>query len=260
MTAEDYVRRVAYELRDLPWRMKRELVADLRRHLEELPEGTDFTAQLGRPHEYAAELREAEGLERRRGVLAFLQARRPRNLILAAVVLTVVGLAIGAVVWIDSYQPLQFGDTFQFPVGTRAAPGLNGESAVFHKGGRFQLGMNVFNNGRFTVRVLGVPYQPPTPWSARLLMSATQKYTGGVNPPFRPFHPVDLEPGDSIYLVLRGAYACHMGMGSGTSVGYDYFPLRYRFLWRTATTDIPFGQDLAIVFPRGCPAPSPSTP
>jgi uncharacterized membrane protein len=76
MIAEDYLRMVAFELRDLPWKMRRDIVSELRGHLDELPPGTDLGAQLGRPHEYAAELRSAAGLERRRGVIAFLRAPR----------------------------------------------------------------------------------------------------------------------------------------------------------------------------------------
>jgi len=55
MIAEDYVRMVAFELRDLPWRMRRDLVAELRGHLGELPAGTDLGERLGEPHEYAAD-------------------------------------------------------------------------------------------------------------------------------------------------------------------------------------------------------------
>ncbi len=49
MTADDYVRMVSFELRDLPWRMRHDLVAELREHLAELPQGTNLSAQLGAP-------------------------------------------------------------------------------------------------------------------------------------------------------------------------------------------------------------------
>jgi hypothetical protein len=57
MIAEDYVRMVAFKLRDLPWRIRRDLVSELRGHLDELPPGTDPGERLSRPHEYAAEMR-----------------------------------------------------------------------------------------------------------------------------------------------------------------------------------------------------------
>ena len=79
MTAEDYLRRVDVAVRDLPWRTRRELNSELRGHLAELPADTDFVERLGTPERYAADLRSAAGLERRRGPIAFLRARRPRN-------------------------------------------------------------------------------------------------------------------------------------------------------------------------------------
>src|SRR5262245_26244499 len=93
--AEDYVRQVDGALRDLPWSQRRDLVADLRNHLAELPPETDLVARLGTPVRYASDLRAAEGLERRHGPVAYLRARRPRNVALVAITLTTIGLAIG---------------------------------------------------------------------------------------------------------------------------------------------------------------------
>jgi hypothetical protein len=253
VTAETYVNRVAFELRDLPLGMRRELISELRGHLSELP--PDIAARLGTPEQYAADLRVSAGLERRRGVIAFLRARRPRNLILIVLALTVIGLTIGAVVWIDSYQPLAAGNSSQFPAGAKGEPGLNGESVVFHKGRPFQFGITVVNNRRFTVRVLGVPYVGPLPWTARLMMSPTAKNGVGIPQANTPFHPVDLKPGDVIFLLFKGVYACNTGWGAGTAETFDDFPVRYRFLWRTATTNIPLPESLAFSFPKGCPRP-----
>ena len=116
MTSAEYLRSVGYWLRDLPWGVRRDLLEELRDHLNELPDDTDLQARLGSPEEYAAELRSAAGLRHRRGVAAFLRARRPRNLILAAVALTAIGLAIGGVVWVQSYQPIGFGGGSLNPV------------------------------------------------------------------------------------------------------------------------------------------------
>lgn len=253
MNADVYLSRVDAALRDLPWGMRRELMSEVRGHLSELP--PDTAARLGTPEQYAADLRVSAGLERRRGVIAFLRARRPRNLILIGLALTVIGLAIGAVTWIDSYQPLVAGNSSIFPAGAKGEPGLNGEAVVFHKGRPFQFGITVANNGRFTVRVLGVPYVPPLPWTARLMMSPAVKNGLGFPRRFSPFHPFDLKPGDVAFLRFKGVYACNTRWGAGTAATFDDFPVRYRFLWRTATTDIPLPESLAFSFPRGCPPP-----
>jgi hypothetical protein len=125
LTAEDYLRRVGFALRDLPWSNRRDLISELRGHLKELPAGTDLEARLGPPEQYALEMRSAAGLERRRGLIAFLRARRPRNLILTVATLTLIGFAIGAVKWIDSYQPLAFCDGGGTPDGRRRRPRRN---------------------------------------------------------------------------------------------------------------------------------------
>lgn len=122
MTAEDYIRQVNFWLTDLPWGTKKALLSELRGHLAELPADTDLDT-LGTPEQYAKDLRAAAGLERRRGPIAFLRARRPRNLILVALTLTVIGLALGAVAWIDSYQPLAFGNGWEFPADANTCPG-----------------------------------------------------------------------------------------------------------------------------------------
>jgi hypothetical protein len=128
--ADDYLRSVSFELGDLPWGKRQELLAEIRTHLDELPAGTDLRARLGTPKEYAADLRAAAGLERRRGAIAFLRARRPRNLILVALILIVIGLAIGAVEWVDSYQPLAFQSGAEiFPPVSAEVPGGTSVSA-----------------------------------------------------------------------------------------------------------------------------------
>jgi len=193
MNADEYVREVDSALRDLPWRQRRDLTAELHAHLAELPADTRFDERLGTPPRYAADLRAAAHLERRRGPIAFLRARRPRNLILLVLVLTVTGLAIGAVVWIDSYQPIAFGNGYQFPAGAKGAPGIDGQSVDFHQGRPFVYGMEIRNAGRFTVRVLGVPYESYLPWTAHVLMSRLN-YTGVYRAAGR-FHPFHLKPG-----------------------------------------------------------------
>jgi hypothetical protein len=248
VTAEEYVRRVNYWLTDLPWSTKRELLAELRAHLAELPAESDLDA-LGSPEEYARDLRAAAGLERRRGAIAFLRARRPRNLILIVLALTLIGLTIGAVTWIDSYQPLVTGESMANPAKAVEDPAGNGESVVFRQGRPFRLGMSIRNNGSYTVRVLGLAYDYPAslPFSARLLVSGPV-YRGGTAVPLSRFHPFDLQPGHERFLLLKGVYAhCRAWPGKGAT-GITGLPIRYSFLWRRATVDIPLPEQLAIVF------------
>jgi hypothetical protein len=247
--ADDYLRSVSFELGDLPWGQRQELLAEIRTHLDELPAGTDLEARLGTPKKYAADLRAAAGLERRHGARAFLLARRPRTLVLIVVALTVIGLAIGAVVWIDSYQPLAFYSGEEPPLGVVEQPG--GEMVVFRKGQPFRLGLDIKNTGGFTVRVLGVSYGPGRQlFTARLFMSAPMRHSGFPRP-YRLFRPFDMKPGEVRVLELRGVYAhCRYWRGGGYHVVTD-FPIQFRYLWRTATADIPLPEPLAIVFPKG---------
>jgi hypothetical protein len=250
--ADDYLRRVDAALSDLPWSVRRDLMAELKAHLEELP--ADEASRLGTPEEYAAEMRTAAGLERRRGPIAFLRARRPRNLILTVVLLTVIGLAIGSVVWIDSYQPIVPIGMTQLPLDSKPTPGAAGVTVVFRKGRPFQYGMAIHNDDRFTVRVLGIPRSAFDFFRGRLMMSKDQ--TARLDQrPLEPFHPFDMKPGSFRWLVFKGVYACTAGAGRGLGVTRFDFSIRYRFLWRTATATIPLNEPLSFSFPKDCPPP-----
>ena len=242
MTSAEYLRSVGHWLRDLPWGVRRDLLEELRDHLNELPDDTDLRARLGSPEEYAAELRSAAGLRRRRGVAAFLRARRPRNLILAAVALTAIGLAIGGVVWVQSYQPIGFGGGSLNPVEEG--------SVVFRQGRPFQFGITIKNMGRFPVRVLGVPEPPGLPFSGRVMMSGELR-DSGVHGPYTRFRPFDLGPGRIRLLFYKGVLACRPHGTPAGSLGLLDFPVRFSFLWRTATVMIPLDPGLAVVFPKG---------
>lgn len=251
MKSDDYLRRVAAALSDLPWGVRRDLMAELKAHLEELP--ADEAARLGTPEEYAAEMRTAAGLERRRGPIAFLRARRPRNLILTAVLLAAIGLAIGAVVWIDSYQPIEFAGGTQLPLDAKGSVGQAGYTVVFRKGHPFQYGIVIQNSGRFTVRVLGVPRGVADFYAGPLLMSKDTTPRMDERPLVR-FHPFDMKPGSFRWLVFKGVFACTTGMGATAAVTREAFPVRFSFLWRTATASVPLDEPLTISFSKkGCP-------
>jgi hypothetical protein len=57
-------------------------------------------------------------------------------------------------------------------------------------------------------------------------------------------------------LFLKGALACQVH-GANAGIGLLDFPVRYSFLWRTATAMIPLDRQLAIVFPKGFSCPTP---
>lgn len=263
MTRADYVRSVSFELGDLPWSMRQDLLAELRGHLEELPADTDLDERLGPPEKYAADLRSAAGLEQRHGPQAFLQARRPRTIVLATFALVVIGLAIGAVVWVQSYQPLRPGDSQIDPAGAVNSPTDNGSSVTFHKGRPFQVGVFVKNTGPFTVHVDRAGQPPALPLSpagigspgnlpvvARVLMSPPlppNKLVG----PFTPFRPFSLRPGQTRLILLKGVYGNCKAWAPGSIAGIDSIPVRFSYLWKTATVEIPLVSKLAIVMPKG---------
>jgi HAAS domain-containing protein len=251
MKREAYLRSVGFRLRDLPWSTRRDLLAELRGHLDELPPDTILEARLGTPEAYADDLRSAAGLGRCRGPIAFLRARRPRDLILAVVALALIGVVISAARWVDSYQPLAFQGGEEPPLGTSEVPGGTSQFAVFRKGRPFRYGLDIENTGQYTVRVLGVPLGPGRQvFSTHLVMSGPTP-GGGFPRPYMPFHPFDMKPGEVRVLELQGVYAhCRYWTGGGSTLLTD-FPIRYRFLWHTATAEIPLPEPLAIVFPKG---------
>jgi hypothetical protein len=272
VTADDYVREVERALGDLPWSERRHLVADLRHHLAELPAETDLEARLGTPEQYAADLRAAEGLERRRGPAAFMRARRPRTLIIAAVAIAAVGLAVGLAIaakvrhdermaFIDHYQPLQNAGADASPANAKPTPGQDGITVLFHKGRPFESGVLITNNGRYPVRVLGSRRSWSDFFTGRLYL-ARHPLTGKLT--LERFHPFDLAPRQYQWLVFKGVYACTSGAegGHGLSPGHGYqeifhtsFPVRYRFHSHTATARIPLEQPLLISFANeACPS------
>lgn len=257
MTADWYVRLVGFELRDLPWRTKRDLLAEIREHLAELPERTDLVERLGPPEQYAAELRSAAGLERRRGPIALLRARRPLSVTLTVAALVLIGLAIGAVEWVDGYQPIATGNTGYGPLGGHDSPAGDGQYVVFRQGKRFRFGMTIWNSGRYTVRVLGVG-GVGIPVSYRLLISRPTEWKyGGMPGPFTPFRPFDLRPGEQRGLMFTGVYHEPCPARGGV-IGWSGVPVRFRFLWRTTTVAVALPESLAFDFPKSSACPKPT--
>ena len=232
-------------LLDLPWRVRKSLVADLRVHLADVPADDDLVARLGSPQAYAGELRSAAGLVPRRGLIAFVRARRPRNVVFAFALLGLVAAVVAGVTWAQSYQPVAPGTTGVHPVVS--GQGALGEMvAPFRNGKPFQVGFSVRNSGRFAVRILDVPLTGINPF-------VTHKFTArsderGTGPPVR-FEPFTLEPGCERLIVLRGKYAnCH-DWSVSSSVGYETMPVRMRFLRWTHTIHVKLFTPLVIRMP-----------
>lgn len=245
MTGDRYVAAVEMQLLDLPWRVRKNLVADLRVHLAEIPAQEDLVARLGTPQTSAGELRTAAGLAPRRGLIAFVRARRPRNVVIA-VALVALGAAVAATVtWAGSYQPVTGGATGMNP--RVSSQGALGEIvAPFRNGKPFQVGFSVRNSGRFAVRILDMPLTGFHPFVVRKFTARSDER--GTGPPVR-FQPFTLEPGQERLIVLRGRYAnCH-NWAAGTSVGYEAMPVRMRFLRWTHTIFVKLLTPLVIRMP-----------
>ncbi len=103
------------------------------------------------------------------------------------------------VVWIDSYQPLAYGNSYDRSPGSVDAPAGDSASVVFHKGRPFQFGLEIRNTGRFAVRVLGVPREVSDFFKARLLVNRPNPAENEV--PLERFRPFDLKPGETRWLV-----------------------------------------------------------
>lgn len=271
MNADEYVRNVESALRDLPWSQRRDLVAELRSHLADFPPDTDLEARLGTPERYAADLRDAEGVDRRRGPIAFVKARRPRNVILTVAAVVTIALVATGIAWVQSYQPLSWaGGGFLSPRGSRANDGVY-VTLTFHKRGHFALGLPITNTGSLPVQVLGlgglhpdplalIP-NPPMPFSVRLRMSRAYIYEPK-HLSYSRFHPFDLQPGRSVTLVLDATYKrdCRpWGPGleemiapTGFQLREGFIPIRFHFLWKTSTALINPYDILQIRFPKGC--------
>jgi hypothetical protein len=293
---EHYLERLSSAAHDLPKRRRGELLSEIEQHIREAlartpPADRDEMAtlleQVGDPAEIAAAADDQAdaGLA---GGLAPRRARRPRKLIIALVALAVIGLAIGAASWIQSYQPLAFAPADVLTPNSVNTFGENGRGAwVGYSNGiggphRPFFGVTIQNTGHFTVRVDGIgTYAPLLPllrgWSSRLLMARGAFVQEPVRDPagkivrdvnghsmhrrvwkrerLRPFQAVDLAPGQIVMIVLRGVWHmdCLRNVSVGSTTPPQSFPVRYSFLWKTTTTHIPLPGGLRIAPPNHHP-------
>ena len=264
VTPDEYIGRVEQALTDLPWRQRRELVAELREHLAEFPPDASLVERLGAPERYATDLRDAAGLERRRGPIAFIRSFRPRTVVIALVALTAIGLAIAAAAWINSYQPIVAGNGSWDTPGSRPAPGADMEDVQFHAGKLFEVGLSFVNSGRFTVHVTSVTPRGSSVRDSGLPLAGAQLYLAGPGPntgsyrdPHKPFQPFDLAPGQRASVILKGVYSASCLRPANGQMFWEFpgFDVHFTFLWRRGVAEIDLPQQLQIIGPKGqsCP-------
>jgi len=275
----DHLSRAAH---DLPRTGRQELLSEIEQHIRHAVRQTpcanrdemlSLLEQVGDPAEIAAAADDQTdtSLERLPGPIASLRTS-PRKLIITLAALTMVGLAIGAAVWTQSYQPLAL--NLEDPL-TAYGESAHGEVAGYKNGHPF-LGFTIQNTGPFTVRVLGsATHNPALPvlraWSTRLMMArARWVHQPLLNPSqdicidpngrvlvwnqakIRAFRPVDLAPGHTLILLWLGHR--HKPGVKGSLEGASppvSLPVKYSFLWKTATAQIPV--------PGSEPNPAPRT-
>jgi hypothetical protein len=74
--------------------------------------------------------------------------------------------------------------------------------------------------------------------------------------PYTPFRPFDLKPGEERAIVLKGSYdePC-ANRGTWSEIWYS-IPVRFGFIWRRATVQVPLTQTLSFVFRKSSDCPS----
>jgi hypothetical protein len=180
-----------------------------------------------------------------------VRPRRPRNLVFLAVLLVVVALLASGYAWAETYQPLVRGNGALDPLVSRH---LTTETlATFHDGKPFMFGITVRNSGSFPVRIQGVPIVQPhevAMFSGRVMMSSAASPVG-MNRPYVPFRPFELNPGQERLIFLSGHYTSCRDWARDTASVIDSLPVSYSFLWHRETVRIPLFEPLVIRVPTG---------
>ena len=108
------------------------------------------------------------------------------------------------------------------------------------------------------MRVLGIPPKSDTPYdgpksifnpfTGHLFMSTNRSPVSA--PPLERFHPFDLKPHSYRWLVFKGVYRCGLSKYGGRIEWFELtdFPVRYGFLWRTATVRIKLMEPVTVSF------------
>lgn len=259
---EAYASAVARHLRHLPRAQRRRLVADLRAHLLELPDG-DLHELLGSPGAYAAELLRSSGLPQAHGFRAWLR-RIP--LWVRIVAPLVAGLAVAATIggiWLSGYAPLVAGFS-GFAPGIRADSAFGERANVvvnYQHDARYVFGFSLRNDGSLPLEITDFPlvgYARGPLVVEDVLVDPPNRYGDPNAPRFRPF---TLQPGEDRGISFRGVLAHCDIWSQGASVVYESVKVDYRVLGIGKTADIALDQPIAVQMPATgtpqCPYPNP---
>ncbi|HEV7680227.1 MAG TPA: hypothetical protein VGQ42_16820 [Candidatus Dormibacteraeota bacterium] len=249
--ADAYAVAVGRELRDLRRQRRRRLLDDLRRHLSELPAGSDLAATLGAPKRYAEDLRSSNGIAPPHGWGRVRRVPVRLRVALVLALITAVAASIGGV-WISQYQPLVRGLSYSLS-GTRADPVFGGASNVvvdFQQSAMYQFDFAVRNGGSVGVDVVDVPLQLLHGFPLvmeEVLVMPPRAYCCRENA--RPFQPFSLAPGEERGLVFRSVMEHCQSFPDGGSISVSSLDLRFRVLGITKTQKVDLPAPLAVRMP-----------
>jgi hypothetical protein len=257
MNVDDYVHALEFELRDQPRRVRRTEAADLREHLEELPDGT--LARLDAPGRYAHEYRAQRNLRRRRIIGAWRGISRAGRIVIVALVIALVA-AVAIPPWIAHYQPVTAGLQSG---GPDTAPMRSEHDATvfsYRDGGIVRIGLKFDNPGRFDAEITGLEVQP----YRGVLQLAGVRVTSRVQDCCafelsRPARfPVRVPARATRWIMLEFRMTNCEFYGNGDSVGYDRFRFPMTILGvHHVVTAMLFGDKIFVDMPgqmtRYCP-------
>jgi hypothetical protein len=273
---QDYLERLSAAAHDLPESRRDELLGEIEEHIRQAAaekratnrdEMLALLAQVGDPAEIAAAAHDPADAS------VAPRRRRSRKLVIALAVLAVViALAAGGAAWAWTYQPLAFAPADVLPANSVNTYGEDDHGALvgYNRHGHPFFGVTLKNTGHFTVRVLGnaedgAPLPLFRSWSSRLLGA---RYVKADKPhcsvrervplactlklgPLKPFTPVNLAPGQTVMLLWLGVWHdCRLSVVRGTTTPPRTLPVRYSFLGKTSTAQIPFPGGLTIAPPH----------
>ena len=238
----NYQRALAYELRDLPRRLRLRHLADAGTHLAEI-DGSDWGA-LGAPEQWAEEYRAALGLPRytRRGRW---KAQRPVVKIAVFLVpLLAAALVAATVAWLH-YQPLGTGGAEAFsPDNMKVEYPEHSDRTVLHyrDGGTFTFAVQLTNHGRVPVDVVGIDRARLAPFLAvARLYDQTDAKCCIADPNERVQFPVRVDAGSGYMLGVRFRVKNCEWYARGIYATTDTVPLRVRVLGVEHVVDMLIG-------------------
>lgn len=180
--------------------------------------------------------------------------RKWRRIAGAIVVLLVLVAGSGALVWVSTYQPLEYCCGFGVGLGTKVRAkvvdtiGLGTEYQIPHvPGGTFDLSVQIRNTGRVSVTIRDVVREAHYYWRLRdvsLGPFGPEPY-GHKGTEFVAFKPVTMDPGDFLQLRLRYEFAdCRTQEGFSSS--FSSFRVLYSVAWAKKEAELKLPGSIAL--------------